>query len=126
MSKAMTKAERFFWSHAGFSYDAKVETKSQGRRKCATYLAEAEAWAEDCLTYAWEWDEYTSHEDLGCEEHCAREHEVYVCVAKYRDGQTAACLGGIADPDRNYRRVIEAELAAEAKHEAMAALLAAI
>lgn len=39
--------------------------------------------------------------------------------------QVAASLGGIIDPDRDYRRVIEAELASEAA-EAMAALMEAI
>ena len=125
----MTPAERFFWKHAGYSYDPATETKAQGRRRCASLLAEAEAWAKDHeLTFTWEHDpfgELGDHE-AWCEAGCGRSHEILLCLARYRDGEVAASLSGIIDPDRNYARVIEAELALEARAETLASVFEAI
>jgi hypothetical protein len=41
---------------------------------------------------------------------------VLCCVLKDGDGNVLASLCGITDPDSNYRRVVEAELASEALH----------
>jgi hypothetical protein len=127
MSKStMTESERFFWTNAGYSYDPKTETKAQGRRKCATILAEAEVWAsEQEMSFTWEYDDCP---DLSwmTESEQAEDHEVLVCLAKYRDGSVAGALGGIVDADRTYRRVVEAEIAAEAQHDCLAALMGAI
>lgn len=137
MKKTMTTAERFFWQHAGYSWNHQTETRAQGRRRCAEELAAAEAWAADQLTYVWNWDETAgSLEDLNhatddnpdgwCRPNCGREHEVLEVLARYADGTVAAALGAVTDPDSNYRRVVEAELASEARAEAIAALMAAI
>lgn len=106
----MTTAERFFYKHAGYSYDPKSETKAQGRRRCARLLADAETWAADAgLTFTWEWDE-TPWDGDG-----PAPSEVLGCIARWPDGRHAASLWGIADPSRAYARVIEAELACEAR-----------
>jgi hypothetical protein len=77
------------------------------------------------MTFAWEWDDCP---DLSwmTEAEQAEDHEVLVCIAKYRDGSIAASVGGIVDPDKTYRRITEAELASEARHEALAAFMGAI
>lgn len=38
----LTAAERFFYEHAGYSYDPKTETAEDGRVRCARELAIAE------------------------------------------------------------------------------------
>ena len=72
--------------------------------------------------------EYDQDADLSfmTETEQAEPREVMVCIARYRDGVVAGCLGGIVDANRDYVRVVEAELAAEARAEAMAALLSGI
>jgi hypothetical protein len=125
--KTMTIAERFFWSHAGYSWNtSEGETKAQGRRRCAALLAEAEVWAADQgMTFTWEHDDCP---DLSwmTEAEQAEPHEVLVCLARYADGSIAASLGGIVDPDRTYGRIVEAELASEAKHDCLTTLAEAI
>lgn len=116
----MTHAERFFWKNAGFSYDPAKETKAQGRRRCATALAEAESYAQDRQwSYEWEWDcEGCAGCDCGSSE-CAcsagTEHETLCCVLRVHRGAILASLYGICEPSADYRRVIEAELALEAQ-----------
>lgn len=39
----MTEAERFFYEHAGWSWDPATETEEEGRLRCARELAAAEA-----------------------------------------------------------------------------------
>lgn len=114
--RTMTTAERFFWKHAGTSWDPKTETRAQGRRRGAEELAAAEAWAVDQLAYTWEYD--------GMRADCTG--DVFGCVARWRDGSVAASLWGICDPGDDYSRVVEAELASEARDEAMSALLAGL
>lgn len=124
--KTMTKSERFFWQHAGYSFDPTTEGKAQGRRRCAEYLAAGEAWAEEQgVTFTWEYDPDVDLSFM-TESEQAEPHDAEVCIARYADGTMAGCFGGIIDADRNYRRVVEAELAADAQHEAMAALLSGI
>lgn len=106
----MTQAERFFYTHAGYSYDPKTETRAQGRRNCARTLADAERWAQDTgLTFTWDADDTPWDGDGPAPQ------EVLGCIARYADGRFAASLWGIADPSRAYARVIEAELACEAR-----------
>lgn len=108
-------AYRFFRQHAGYV----VGENAKG----AFALAKAEQWAEDNeMDYTWEYDTWA---DLGDHEYwCAQEragqehdHEVEICRAEYND-EVVASLSGIIDADRNYRRVVEAELALEAMQEA--------
>lgn len=117
------KAYNFFLKNAGFSYDPQKETKEQGRYKAAFQLACAEEWARDKgYVFHWQHDDQDStsfcldHEDGGkyCDPYPLWRVEVYDS-----DGRLASVLGGIdfgrdgqpfGDP---YRRVCEAELAAE-------------
>lgn len=73
-------------------------------------MAEAEAkkrgWRAE-----WEADEsYYDYPD----EDAPTADEMLVCILKDMDGEVLASLAGVADPDRNYRRLVEAELAQEA------------
>lgn len=117
----MTKAAKFFYDNAGFAYDPKVETEEQGHERCAKMLAEAEALAsaEGCW-FDWQYD----HDGcIGCDcgsDDCAcstgEPHEVLWCAMREgtEPGLVLASLGSICNPTREYRRVVEAELALEA------------
>ena len=112
---------RFFFKNAGYSYNPKTETKLRGRWRCARELAEAEAsaTARD-LSFEWSQDDITNREftDEG------PEYYLWQCVCRDPSGAVLSSLGGVdfgyeLDPRRwkwmdNYRRVVEAELAAEA------------
>ena len=114
------RAVQFFYRHAGYSYDPKTETKAQGRKRCARALARAEAYAyEQEWTYTWE-DDSCIGGDCGktatCSHPCCQgtKHECKWCVLEDADGKQLASLGSICEPSREYRRVVEAELALEA------------
>ncbi len=110
---ALTKDEQFFYDHAGWSYDPKTETREGGRRRCATDLAVAEAWAKKMdVEFSWVPDDDDSGD--GDETPTFREG----CIAKLTispgtlDDVTTS-LWSIGDATPEYRRVIEAELASE-------------
>jgi hypothetical protein len=114
--QALSPAEFFFYENAGYSYDPKTQTPEQGRIACAKALAEAEAVGKRLeYSFEWDWDECPDLSFMSDEER-EQEHEVLCC--RIVDPETAryslASLCGIVDPDHNYRRVIEAELASEA------------
>lgn len=112
--KVLTPTELFFFDNAGYSYNPKKETAQQGRIQCAKDLAFAELTAERMQwSYSWIWD---TDPDLSwmSEEERSQEHETFVCILNDADGNWLESLGGITDPSNDYRRVIEAELAAEA------------
>src|SRR5262245_58257864 len=102
----------FFFRNAGYSYNPKNETRIQGRWRCARDLAAAEQHAARMgWTATWEWDA------MEWDGEGPAPHEVLGCVLKNADGEILASLWGIGDPSRDYRRVVEAELAAEARAE---------
>jgi hypothetical protein len=107
----------FFLANAGFSYDPKTEARSRGRARCARQLAKAERDAA-ALGYTFEWtDDWAvgSHvQEYGEESYPTEPSTCESCVCRDTEGKVVASLGCIDDADRNYRRVIEAELAAEA------------
>ncbi len=126
------RAVKFFHANAGYGFDPQKETKAQGRMRCARLLARAEAYAyEHEWRYVWEPDTCIGG-DCGetetCEHPCCQgtEHEVYSCALLSGDascydghgratgGAVLASLGSICEPDDNYKRVVEAELALEA------------
>ena len=115
-------AERFFFEHAGYSYDPATETPEQGRHRCAVALAEAEAWAKDVgVAFSWEDDNVGSH----VEEYDAYGAEPETCeVALASLGALRASLGCVDNADANYRRVILAELADELRFEWLANIAA--
>lgn len=115
---ATTSPEQFFYDHAGYSYDPKRETPEQGRRKCARLLARAERKGSEAgLSFEWQHDDITSDEFKSS----GSPWRLWACVCRSVDGEILSSLGGIdfgrdGEPwGDTYRRVIEAELALEAK-----------
>ena len=110
--KELVPAISFFQTHAGYC-------TPPGRMACARNLAQAEQDA-DLYGFSFEWSE----DECGCSGcecgskqcdcHTGRQHETLCCVCRDNKGAVVASLGGICSPDRNYRRVVEAELALEA------------
>jgi hypothetical protein len=104
-------AVRFFEEHAGAAYPVGMRRRD-GRRHSARELAIAEYVLED------------EHPDAVVEWYVdpdARLHypdedvdEYFLASLEEPKGEQLAALGAIGDPDANYRRVIEAELAMEA------------
>jgi hypothetical protein len=122
VTEAFRRSWRFFQGRTG----------CVGREATAAYeLAKAELWRqqqEDAgrLRVRWVWDE-----DWWCQCGCQSE-EVLACIVETRSEedaaacphgsidwcecdtwQPAASLGGIGDPDRECRRIVEAELCQE-------------
>lgn len=109
-------AVQFFFSHGGYSYDPKSETKIQARWRCARSLARAKAYARaNDWTCEWsdDWD-IGSHVRFYGEAYSEEPSTCESCLLRDADGNVLASLGCIDDADANYRRVIEAELASEA------------
>ena len=105
----------FFIEHAGFSFDPKVETEEQGKRRCAEALAAAEEWAQEVgVRFDWREDFEVDHQK---EFDCYADGGPETCewVAAMLNGELVASLGCVDDATPEYRRVIEAELALEAK-----------
>jgi len=109
--KPTSAAVEFFYKHAGWSHGPD-ETPEQGHRRSAERLAKAEAYAE---AHGWtvHWQEDPEEYQLGDAE-TEPPREVLTAVLKDRSGKVLESLGGIGDPDKNYARVVEAELALEA------------
>lgn len=111
----MKTAYHFFYTNAGWSYDPAVETKAQGRARCAKALARAEARALDSgLRYVWHVDSNASSRDF-----CDKDYPLWACMLVRGESEILESLGGIdfgengqpwGDP---YKRVVEAELALE-------------
>lgn len=118
-AKILREATAFFHANAGYGYDPKTETAEQGRKRCAVSLARAERDARSAgITFEWGYDpDGCIGCDCGqsdCKCSTGEDHEVLDCVARDRDGVIVASLGAICEPSREYRRVVEAELAQEA------------
>ena len=105
------KAFRFFRDHAGYVVGE--------RAKGALALAKAEAEAERRgIRFVWEWDAGADASWM-TEDEQKEEHEAFWARAEAPCGECGrpevlASLGGIFDPDQNYVRVVNAELAMEA------------
>lgn len=127
--RKMTPSESFFFRNAGHSYDPSRETKRTGRIRYARELARAE---NEAKVRGWSvlWEDEIDVDLSWCEcetDGVEHEHEV-LCAILYgedwtntlksrRDMKVLGSLGNIVDADRNYRRVVEAELALEALRE---------
>lgn len=125
----LTQAERFFFEHAGYSYGP-GETARQGRIRGAKALARAEVWAKTVgLTY--EWSDDPDGADIQKEDGTwERLPAVQVVTSEVAKPACSKCghvnrewssLGGITESDdqrerANYRRVVEAELAADVRY----------
>lgn len=98
-----TREYRFFREHAGYV----VGQQALG----AWELAKAEQTAiEREWSFFWTPDDDADWSFINDDEY----HEVYGCILRDAEGNTLASLWGILDPDRNYERVVQAELALEA------------
>lgn len=101
----LRRAFKFFHANAGYIVGE--------RAKGAISLARAEQEASSRgWNYEWKPDEIGAQEWY-CQCGCVPE-EVLGCILRDEEGNILASLWGIGDPDRNYRRVVEAELASEA------------
>ena len=119
MTNEMRERWRFFLYHAGYAIPP-------GRVVCAMELAHAEEWAErkqaeGCLTIEWVRDDDFNADDWEdwADPHAQRAAErdgAEGCVVEYH-GEHVTSLWAIVGADQDYRRVIEAELALEAKGE---------
>jgi hypothetical protein len=117
------EAQSFFYEHAGWSFDPKRETETEGRLRCARELAQAELWAHGPGGLAFEWVG-----DLDADSYCqcGEDHgPAYGCIVRRKEGgEVLASLWGITfDGTPGFRgpygshpyvRVVEAELADEA------------
>jgi hypothetical protein len=106
------RAVDFFFKNAGYSYGP-GETPEQGRRRGAIALAKAE---QEATARGWhvKWEEdpegWDSLGDIDPDD----VRELLSAVLYDSEGNVLGSLGSIVNPDRNYGRVIEAELALEA------------
>jgi hypothetical protein len=102
------KDYQFFFKQAGYVVGE--------RAKGALNLARAEQYAEQ---HGWSFD-WTPDDDADWswmdDKERKREHEVFGCVLRDENGNAIESLWGIFDPDENYQRVVQAELASEAMH----------
>lgn len=117
----ISKAARFFFDHAGWSYDPKRQSPAAGRTKCAEQLAEAEAAFFDVEAYCnWSFkvapDFEQPHDDEG--------RPQWSMWIEDTDGRCVASLHAIDDDSTNYRRVVRAELASELLDEMREAVAA--
>lgn len=111
---SIIRAYRFHFKNGGYIDGA--------RSACALRMARAEDAAQH-LDWVYEWEEDIDR-DLSWMDAAEREneHEVLCVILRSADGEVLASLGGIVDADRDYRRIIEAELALEADaHEVLIA-----
>ncbi len=116
MKTAKQQAYLFFLRHAWYSYNPETQTKQQGRAACARRLAAAERDAR-ALGYTFEWED-----DWTVGDHFRAYGEAYAngepatcetCLMRDSAGKVVQSLGCVDNATREYRRVIEAELALE-------------
>jgi hypothetical protein len=111
------RAWQFFMEYAGYA-------TPPGRAVCAASLARSEEQAKAVeLAFEWVTDECPDLSWMD-EAGAAKEHDVLGCVARGPGGEHLASLWGIVDAGAIYRRVIEAELAAEVLQDSVTPLAA--
>jgi len=107
----LKKKIAFFYKHGGYGRSP-GQSVEEGRRESAERLARAEAFGESAgwkVSWTTDQDEY----QLGDAE-TEPPSEVLVATLLDADDNVLGSLGGIGDPDNNYKRVVEAELALDA------------
>ena len=108
----------FFLRNAGFSYNPETQTKQHGRSETARRLAKAERDAK-ALGYTFDWQEdwqVGSHvKEYGEESYPHEPETCEFCLMLDADGKVVQSLGCIDDATREYRRVVEAQLALSAR-----------
>lgn len=114
MRRTKTDPVAFFYEHSGWSVRPE-ETNEQGHQRCAREMASAEAWGRD-EGVRFEWREEANPDRSGFD----HEGPVWECLAHLK-GTVVASVGGVdlgetGDPwSAPYARVIEADLAGEAR-----------
>lgn len=107
----MTRLEQFFYDHAGYGYDPETETPEHAQQDHAVQLAAALHYAIDHLWH-FEWAP-DRDEPCNCgERNCGHTVEYCQLWGGYR---VLASLSAICGATDDYRRVVEAELALEAR-----------
>lgn len=119
--RPVSEGERFFYDHAGWSYDPKTETAEEGRWRSARDLRSAEVHAEREGWYVeWESDPDGDYMDADTE---WADWPHYQATLYDQDGNILTSLCGVMFADRGdetsdpYARVVAAELAEEARDE---------
>ena len=111
---AKQQAYLFFLRNAGSSYNPETQTKQQRRSETARLLAKAERDAR-ALGYTFEWQDDWSVRDHVKEFNCYTKQPspriLCTCLMLDSNGEVVQSLGCIDDATREYRRVVEAELA---------------
>lgn len=112
----LSKDERFFFDHMGYSYKP-PETKQEGLTRCAREAAVAEQRAREAgFSFDWSTDPEIDSSDFSDE---PNPWQLWQCIARDGAGNIVASLHGIdfgrdGEPWGNsYRRCVEAELALE-------------
>ncbi len=112
----LTSDAQFFYDNAGYSYDPKAETPTEGRTLRALNLAAAEGFARAAgVSFEWVPDPYADEPDQwGC--------KLYDAAGQVQQSLWAIDFGPGGSPWGDpYRRVVEAELSAEYMAETMEA-----
>jgi len=104
----------FFLRNAGTSYDPQTQTKRQGQYAGARRLAKAERDARALgYTFDWQQDWSVDHQkEYDCYPNGGPETCEF-CLMLSPEGNVVQSLGCIDDATKEYRRVVEAELALE-------------
>ncbi len=113
-------AAEFFYEHAPTSYRPDAETEEEGRRRGAAEYARAEATARrDGWSFSWDRDPELTSQEFSDE---TPYYSTWICRAFDADDEQVVSSGGIdfgrdgspdSDEGKDYRRVIEAQLAYE-------------
>lgn len=115
----LSDAETFFYDNAGYSYDPATETREEGRRRCAREMANDEEWLRNSDDVRSQWGDDDSGDHSYLQQDEFRGYQVTTCefcsILDETGSVIYASLGCIDDADDNYRRVIESELAGEAR-----------
>ena len=118
MKTAKQQAYLFFLKNGASSYNPTIETKRQGYARMARLLAKAERDAR-ALGYTFEWTDDIDGcigcdcDSPECDCSTGEPHECLVCLMRDSNGKVVQSLGSVCEPSREYRRVVEAELALE-------------
>ncbi len=116
-TQTLTADQQFFFDHAGYCHDPRTETRKQGRTRGAIILAAAEARGRAAgLSFAWSVDPDIDSSEWSDN---APAWAAWQCTCHDAEGVIRQSLGGVnfgrdgAPWGNPYRRVVEAELAAE-------------
>lgn len=105
MDKQLRNAYSFFRQQAGGIVGENAKT--------ALALAKAEREAEE-RGWSYGWPDDPEEWDCDCGSSDCKPNEVLCCLLYDAQGEVLESLGSIGDPDRDYSRLIEAELAWQA------------